>query len=225
MMRRTTTGRKVRIRASPISQTTPTSTRSGIESRRTQLSTISSCSRCRPKILNYTSKSSKTLSGSFRCCPEPVVAASPQFLRQLPSSNLSLEPFKSQTRKWKRSSAFKAWDSRRTSAHRPTSPAARTRTQQRTSCLSRPSRTTKMRRASQCSSHCSPRSSNSNPSRTSRAINLMTAPQVTTTMMRVVIIKMEKVATMTGPPLIDSVSTQKWRVHATEKESTGECGE
>ena len=224
MVRRRTTARKVRIRASPISQTIPTSTRSGIESRRTQLSTTSSCSRCRPKILNYTSKSSKTLSGSFRCCPELVVVASPQSLRQLPSSNLlSLEPSKSQARKWKRSSAFKAWDSRRISAHRLTSPAARMRMQQRTSYLSQPSRTTKMRRASQCSSHCSPRSSSSQ-SRTSRAINLMTAPQVTTTMMRVVIIKMERAATMTGPPLIDSVSTQEWRVRATEKESTGECG-
>ena len=128
MVRRRTTARKVRIRASPISQTIPTSTRSGIESRRTQLSTTSSCSRCRPKILNYTSKSSKTLSGSFRCCPELVVVASPQSLRQLPSSNLlSMEPSKSQARKWKRSSAFKAWDSRRISAHRPTSPAARMR--------------------------------------------------------------------------------------------------
>lgn len=135
--------------------------------------------------------------------------ASPQFLRQFPSINLSLEPSKSQTRKWKRSSDFKAWDSRRTSAHRPTSPAVRTRTQLRTSCLSPPSRTTSTRQASQCSSHCSPRSSSH--SRTSRAINLMTVPQVTTTTMmkRVVIIKMERAATTTAPPLIESVSTRR----------------
>ena len=206
-MMRTTTVRKARIRASLTLRITPISTRSGRESRRTQPSTTSSCSRCRPKILNCTSKYRPIPSDSFRCCPEAVAVQArclqlPRHRQRPSSSNPNLARSRSPTRRWKRSSAFKIWVSPRTSAHRPTSRATRMRTQQRTFCSSQPSKTIKMRRAPQSSNRCSPLNPSSllSLATTSLAINLMTAPQVTTTTTMRVVIIMTRAAMMTADP-------------------------